>query len=168
MRLLCLWVAALLMSCAGSLDNKDQFQGDGGSSADTGTDTGTVPNDAGTTPMSLCNLASPAQVITDSCLGAGCHDNGVIAPDLSGTTAYATFVDQDVTRSGCTGEKYIDSTNPENSFLYKIVVAGSVCGNGLMPPSPNEGVLDANDADNDAALKDCLKDWVTELASGAN
>jgi hypothetical protein len=88
------------------------------------------------------------------CQGAACHNN-VFPPELH-TAGVATRL-KDVAATLCTGQLYIDSANPANSFiLNKVQQAMPTCG-GQMPYMPNPALT--------AEKMECLVEWVNSIAA---
>ncbi len=119
-----------LTACPGTLDNIEQFLGDGGALPDAGTpDSGVDPCDYVVADI----LSSP-----QSCASAVCHDAdtpsnqlNLAAPDIIGRLRDQTPVDPD-----CSDELLIDSANPENSLLFTILTDPPPCTVSTMPLIP--------------------------------
>jgi hypothetical protein len=133
-------------SCAGTLENVDQFQealpGTGGGSSEG------------------CNIPDfdmEAKLTDDSapagCAKVGCHGAGsaldFVAPNLVGRLLVATSATQT-----CGTEALVDPSDPPSSVLY-LKLAGSDCGAQMPFAEP-----DSNFTDGELA---CVLDWIASL-----
>jgi hypothetical protein len=74
-----------------------------------------------TTPVSFS--ADIVPILTADCATANCHVGGGPPPDLTSAMAYDEL----------TGLGYVDTSNAENSILYKLIISTS----NPMPPNGN-------------------------------
>ncbi|MEJ7728052.1 MAG: hypothetical protein WKG00_02445 [Polyangiaceae bacterium] len=138
-----------MASCAGTLENPDQFT-DGGA-------TGTGGSAAGCTIAGfdmeerLLDTAKPA-----GCATMSCHDSATFfdftAPDL------VERLQGGATLGTCIGDPLVNTADPEASVLY-IRLAGGACGS-QMPFNQ----MDHNFTDGELA---CVLEWIAGLEGGA-
>ena len=130
--------------CPGTLENKEDFLGQGGAVATGSTTTG--QGGGGTPADDPCD-----GLITERCAVPGCHVPERTPPDLS----YEGRVERirDVDAPIC-GGKLVDTANPEASLMYTKCIEGeSTCGNQM----PLTGAkLDEEDLA-------CLLAWIETL-----
>lgn len=111
----------------------------------------------GSPPIAACDAPNLVFNVPDTeggCQGALCH-MGTFPPELH-TEGVAGRL-KDVAAGLCTGQTYIDSANPANSFiLNKVQQAMPVCG-GQMPYMPNAALT--------AEKMECLVEWVNSVAA---
>ena len=106
-------VGAILFTttgCPGTLENKDDFLGQGGATS-TGTTTG--QSGGGTPADDPCG-----GLITERCAVPGCHVPERTPPDLSYTGRVERLVGVE---SPVCGGPLVDTANPEASVLYRCV-----------------------------------------------
>ena len=115
----------------------------------------TVPTP--TTPMIPAECRSTQDSIltmVGKCGGAPCHGAGSVSGDFS--VSLDALVDAPALSGGaCSGRKYIDTANPEQSLILLKLGAGAPCGLPMplgAPLTPNEDT--------------CLRAWVAGVATG--
>ena len=170
---LCICGAALV-GCTGFIDGGDSGKsavGPGGSGAAAGTPDGTSGT-AGTTgtpgapgtPGAACDIQAVMAKPENGCVNSLCHgaqyQGGL---DLASPGVETRLVDVHSTTEACGGEPLIDSQNPENSLLLRLIdparFAAAPCG--VMMPFGTKTGVSAEDLS-------CFESWVTSLTGGAN
>lgn len=142
--MLCLGLAS---GCGG--DDGGEDDGSGGGAATGG--------GSGMGECSDADLAAMPQFFASSCGTTACHDKSAGSPSEATLDLVAPGVEARVkdVASPCEGKKYVDSANPEQSYLLeKLTHDDPTCGT-RMPPGPALP----------AARLACVRAWVEQVAA---
>lgn len=182
----CAWllVAAPLLSaaCSGELDDQETFEtqvqeglGAKGVSRAGGSGPGPTPSPTTSNPPPTPNNPPPAsgglsancadveqRVFKTKCAGGGCHGEPGNPPafysDLVTPEQLGPAVKDVQAQLGCTSMKLVDSANPTNSALLKVITPNHVpCTSSQMP----SGMTPLNDEE-----VACVTEWVNAVAAG--
>jgi hypothetical protein len=152
---------SLLTSCQGSLEGgpfpaMTRGPGSGGDSGTGGSGTGGSGSGGSGSGGSIGgDCDAPAMVFNDAKVGCGggCHTpGGLSAPDLTVADLASELKGMKATQL-CKGENMVDTANPTNSVLYKVLVNDD-CG-ALMPLGATTPLS--------ASQLACVADWIGKL-----